>query len=169
MRLHPDTLVLDKRGSYRRDTYGGYYSGGSAGVIGETNSDQRLDRKELVLGVDAMGKTKAYPLRRLEIVEVLNDTFAGNELLVFFDPATRTALAYDRVVDGTPLTFRVEEGTSGVQTLLVDEQTNTTWLAFTGRAIEGELEGRTLDRALSHLSFWFSWTDWNPDTELYTG
>ena len=113
VQLHPDTRVLDKRGSYRRDTYSGYYSGGSAGVIGETNSDQRLDRKELVLGVDAMGETKAYPLRRLEAVEVLNDTFAGNELLVFFDRTTGTALAYDRVVDGTPLTFRVEEGTFG--------------------------------------------------------
>ena len=169
VQLHPDTLVLDKRGSYRRDNYEGYYSGRSAGVIGETNSDDRLNRKELVLGVDAMGETKAYPLRRLEAVGVLNDTFAGNELLVFFDPATGTALAYDRVVDGTPLTFRLEEGTAGVHTLLVDEETNTIWLAYTGRAVEGKLEGQTLDRALSHLSFWFSWTDWNPDTELYTG
>ncbi|MCH8826728.1 MAG: DUF3179 domain-containing protein, partial [Chloroflexi bacterium] len=39
----------------------------------------------------------------------------------------------------------------------------------TGRAIDGELKGQTMERALSHLSFWFAWTDWNPDTELYTG
>ncbi|MQF96144.1 MAG: DUF3179 domain-containing protein [SAR202 cluster bacterium] len=28
--LHPDTLVLDKRGRYQGDTYEGYYRGGSA-------------------------------------------------------------------------------------------------------------------------------------------
>jgi hypothetical protein len=29
------------------------------------------------------------------------------------------------------------------------------------------LNGKALDRVLSHLSFWFAWKDWNPDTELY--
>ena len=26
---------------------------------------------------------------------------------------------------------------------------------------------RMLSRALSHLSFWFAWKDWNPDTEVH--
>ena len=167
--LHPDTLVLDKRGSYQRDTYDGYYSDGSAGVIGESNSDKRIARKELVLGVDANGDTKAYPLRRLQEVPILNDSVAGNDLLVFFDPATGTALVYDRSIDETQLTFRLDGEFQGVQTLLVDDETGSKWLAFTGRAVEGEMKGRTLRRALSHLSFWFSWTDWNPDTELFMG
>ena len=167
--LHPDTLVLDKRGSYQRDTYDGYYSGGSAGVIGESYSDKRLARKELVLGVDANGDTKAYPLRRLQEMPVLNDSVAGNGVLVFFDPATGTALVYERSIDGTRLTFRLDGEPQGVQTLLVDDETGSKWLAFTGRAVEGEMKGQTLRRALSHLSFWFSWTDWNPDTELFMG
>ena len=31
------------------------------------------------------------------------------------------------------------------------------------------MKGTTLKRVPSHLSFWFAWTDWNPETELYTG
>ena len=73
---------------------------------------------------------------------------------------------YDRNVAGRGLTFRVDGEPSGVQRILTDEETGATWSAFTDRAIDGELKGPTLDRALSHLSFWFSWTDWNPDTEL---
>ena len=35
LELHPDTVVLDKFGRYQRDTYEGYYRGGSAGILGE--------------------------------------------------------------------------------------------------------------------------------------
>ena len=42
-------------------------------------------------------------------------------------------------------------------------------MVLSGRAIEGELKGENLERMLSHLSFWFAWKDWNPDTELYAG
>ena len=163
--------MLDKKGLYRSDSYSRYYKDRSAGVLGETRTDHRLNGKELVLGIDVGGDTKAYPLRRLERMPLVNDTFAGQDVLVFYDQATGTALAYTRAVDGKALSFRMEGHSSGAQTILVDnETTSTRWLAFTGVAIEGELEGKTLDRALSHLSFWFAWKDWNPDTDLlYAG
>ena len=167
--LHPDTQVLNKRGRYQGDTYEGYYRNGSAGVIGETIRDGRLDRKELVVGIDFEGNTKAYPFSVLENQPVVNDSVAGRGVLVFFDDSTDTALVFDRKVDGRVLTFRVEGEPSGIGTILVDNETGSRWLAFTGRAIDGALKGKTLNRVLSHLSFWFAWTDWNPDTELYTG
>ena len=46
LNLLPNTLVLDKRGSY--DVYDSYYSGGSTGIIWEFNKDGRLPKKELV-------------------------------------------------------------------------------------------------------------------------
>jgi hypothetical protein len=169
LELHPDTLVLDKRGRYGFDRYRGYYESGSAGVMGESTRDARLDRKELVLGVDIGGITKAYPFGALRRNPVLNDAVAGSSALVYFDDATGTALVYDRTVDGRPLTFRLDGEPRGVLTILVDDETNSRWMAFTGLAISGELEGKTLQRALSHLSFWFAWKDWHPETELYVG
>ncbi|MCH9039281.1 MAG: DUF3179 domain-containing protein [Chloroflexi bacterium] len=169
LELHPDTVALNKSGRYQGDSYTSYYASRSAGVIGESNSDDRLGSKELVVGVDVQGNTKAYPFAELARRQVVNDSFFGQDVLVYFDKGTNTALVYDRNVDGRKLTFRLEGEPSGVQTILVDEETGSTWLAFTGRAIDGELKGETMERMLSHLSFWFAWTDWNPDTELYTG
>ena len=166
---HPDTLVLDKRGMYVVDVYDGYYSGGSPGVLGETLSDGRLDRKELVVGVDAFGTKKAYPLRLLRGQPVVNDVVAGEQVLVYLEPGTETALAYRRSVDGRSLTFRLANEARGALTVLEDLETGSMWMALTGRAIHGPLEGKTLERAASHLAFWFAWKDWNPDTAVYLG
>ena len=165
--LHPDTTVLRKPRK-SQDRYAGYYSNNDAGVLGESSEDDRLGRKELVLGVDVDGSKKAYAFSALEAVGAVSDSFAGRDLLVFLDPATGTGLAYDRRVNGRPLSFQLEDGPAGVQTVMVDEETGSRWRAFTGRAFEGELKGQTLARLTSHLSFWFAWKDWYPETELYT-
>ena len=167
--LHPDTRVLDKKGRYEYDSYSGYYTGRSAGVLGESGTDERLGRKDLVLGVDVGGRTKAYSLNSLAQSPSLNDSLGGQDLLVFFEGSTGTALVYDRSVDGTTLTFKVESASSGARTVLVDAETGTRWSALTGAALEGELRGNSLSRLPSHLSFWFAWKDWNPGTEVYGG
>ena len=169
LEANPETLVLDKGGRYRFDSYSGYYSGGSAGVIGEARRDGRLDRKALVVGVSLGGGTKAYPIEVLAIEPVVNDSLGGENVLVYMERKTETALVYDRTVDGRALTFRLSKEGVGAFALLVDEETGTTWLALTGKAIDGPLKGKVLTRAPSHLSFWFAWKDWNPATEVYTG
>ena len=163
---HLETLVLDKLGRYGVDIYETYYETGATGVLGETVSDARLYAKELVLGVQAMDRTKAYPLRLMKDWPVINDSLGGEDLLIFLEQGTGTPLAYRRTVAGRSLTFRLLEGV-GAQTVLVDDETGTKWAAITGRAVDGPLEGENLERAHSHLSFWFAWKDWNPDTEVY--
>ena len=36
-----------------------------------------------------------------------------------------------------------------------------------GVALSGDLEGQSLERLTSFVSFWFAWTDYHPGTELY--
>lgn len=164
---HPDTLALNKGGRYRFDTYDSYYRGGSAGVLGETRSDDRLDRKTLVVGVVLGGNAKAYPFDLLSEMPVVNDSLGGGEVLVYLEPETETALVYDREIDGRVLTFSMGEGGQGALSVLVDAETGSRWAALTGKAIDGPLRGTVLSRAPSHLSFWFAWNDWNPETEVY--
>jgi uncharacterized protein (DUF3820 family) len=38
---------------------------------------------------------------------------------------------------------------------------------LTGRAIDGPLAGKVLARLTSNYSFWFAWSDFYPDTQLY--
>lgn len=103
------------------------------------------------------------------MVPVLNDSFAGQDVLVFMDRGTETALAYDRRVDGRSLTFSLSPETSGARSVLIDnDETGSLWMAITGQAFEGPLKGKRLERVPSHLSFWFAWKDWNPHTELST-
>ena len=163
--LHPETKFLD---IFKSDPYEGYYADyNRPGVIGERNIDDRLSTKDLVVGVNFDGAPKAYPLKKLESSPVLNDSVGGRDALVYFDSPSGTALVYDRAVDGRALNFAMDPDTSGVLTTMVDKETGSRWMAFTGLAVEGEFEGRRLDRIPSHLSFWFAWTDWNPDTELW--
>ena len=164
---HPDTKILDKGGRYSRDSYTSYYGSGSAGVLGEAVSDDRLDRKDLVVGIDLGGNTKAYPFEALVREPVINDVVGGHDVFIYMDRGTETALAYDRVVDGRMLTFRLGTAGSGPQARLIDDETGSVWIALTGLGVEGPLKGHVLERAPSHLSFWFAWKDWNPETELY--
>jgi hypothetical protein len=165
--LNPDTLVLDKRGRSSRDSYQSYYTNGSAGVIGESVRAERLPRKERVVGVAGATGVKAYSFSALELTPVVNDTFADLDVVVLLDAAIQTGLAYSRTVEGRTLTFDLAPDGVGIFTALVDRETGSRWLALTGRAVVGEMKGATLERVLSHLSFWFAWTDWNPETALY--
>ena len=160
--LHPDTLVLDKRGRFRGDTYESYYQNGSAGIIGESNKDNRLPTKELVVGLDLdldlEGKTIAYPFREISNRPVINDFFAGQDVLVTFEPESETGVVFNRRVDGRTLHFRpiIRDNAQGGMLLMQDDETSTVWQALTGRAIDGELEGTVLTRLPSHYSFWFA-------------
>ena len=165
--LQPNTLVLDKGGRYQYDVYDSYYVGGSTGVLGEARVDSRLRSKELVVGVEYGGHTKAYSLNELRDQLVVNDTLAGEGFVVYLDGNTDTAVVFKRKVKGRLLTFRLEEEGAGPQARLVDDETGTEWVALTGRAAEGPLKGERLTRASSHISFWFAWKDWNPDTDVY--
>ena len=164
---HPDTLALDKNGGfYSRDSYESYYdSNRSVGVIGQKNKDERLENKDLVLGVGFDDGPKAYPFEVLRRVRIVNDAILGQPALVYFDDTADTAFAYESTVDGRQLTFRLTGEDD--EEYLVDNETGTKWVPFTGTAFEGEFAGRRLERIHSTASFWFAWTDFYPDTELF--
>ena len=164
LKLHPDTLVLDKHGRYQSDSYEGYYRGGSAGILGESNKDNRLSRKDLVLGVALDGAAKAYPFQSMVDQPIINDFWAGKEILVVFDRISETGAVFERRLGGRSLSFQLVPKDSF---LFRDQETNSTWQALTGRAIEGPLAGETLTRLTSNYSFWFAWSDFYPDTQLY--
>ncbi len=139
-----------------------------------------------MLGVDLVGAAKAYPFQIMADQGAINDFFSGNFLLVAFDPLSETAAAFDRTVEGSPLTFEalpdqspqaaIADGgqespansaySDGVF-LLRDQETGSTWQALTGRAIDGPLAGTALRRLPSFYSFWFAWSDFHPSTEVY--
>ena len=162
---HPDTLALDKGFAGSSDPYDRYYRDRNPGVIGERHEDDRLPTKELVLGVGFDSQPKAFPHSVLAESGLVNDSVAGEPVLVYFDPVTATALAFHRTLDGQELTFQLSETDDGAY--LIDDQTGTKWVPFTGQAIDGELAGRALDWVHAINVFWFAWTDFFPDSEVF--
>ena len=160
---HPDTLALDT-GSRPYDPYASYYISGRTGIIPEANSDERLSTKELVLGLVGDDSQRAYAHSGLEGEQVVNDVFEGAEIVVVRDEASRSAGAFNRRVGDR--VFMFEPGDAG-NSEMVDAETGSTWSKLTGVAVTGELEGERLDTYPSFNSFWFGWSDYYPNTEVW--
>jgi hypothetical protein len=168
-RLYPDTIVLDQ-GGQRFDPYSSYYVNGSAGVLGERNSDDRLGLKEFVLGIQLPGFQEAYAFRDLSDMPVVNDRLGDQDLLVVFDRDAATGVAFDRLVDGRVLTFDLAPDAPGAPEGLLairDRETGTLWSGLTGEATEGALAGAQLQQLTFTQVFWFAWTDFFPDAPLW--
>ncbi len=96
---HPDTLVLSRETGYRRDydrdPYAGYES--ETGLyFPVAKRDPRYHPKERVLGLELDGKFKAYPFAELSQTKgEVRDKLAGRDILIRFDPAHRSARAFD--------------------------------------------------------------------------
>ncbi len=104
--VHPDTVAL-RKGSRGGDPYVGYYGGRSAGVIGESNRDDRLATKELVLGLGFDGDPLAFPHSQLRAQQLVNLVQPGGAAVIYFDPATDTAPAFSSVVGERELSFQL--------------------------------------------------------------
>ena len=149
MNRHPDTLVLDKGGSYGSDVNKGYYNGGLTGIIGESNKDRRLPKKELVIGMTVSGNAKAYPFSAISQETVIDDHFTGKEVVITFDPTSESGTAFAWWLKGRILSFELAAGRAGVA-LMQDRETRSLWQVLTGQAVEGELFGERLERLPSH-------------------
>ena len=161
---YPDTLALRKPKYTGFDSYDSYYRSDAAGLVGETFRDDRLEIKQLVVGVNVADKAIAYPYFELEASPVLNDAVAERKLLVTFNAETESIGVFDREVDGRTLTFSELESDNHN---MKDQETGSTWNRLTGQGIEGPLKGKALTKIPYTSSFWFGWKDNYPDTLVY--
>ncbi len=178
---YPDGAVLTRETgftrSYGRNPYTGYDSLRQPFLFsGEL--DERLPALERVLGLElAEDETfVAYSFSALSEVQVVNDTVAGRELVVFWQAGAVSALdagqidqsrdvgvavLFERTLDGEVLSFSLtDEGQ------FQDDQTGSTWNVF-GEALDGELVGSQLDQVIAAPHFWFAWAAFHPDTTVY--
>lgn len=121
---------------------------------------------EVVFGTEVNGDARAYPLRILGHHELANDHLGGAPVAMTFCTLCRTALLFDRRVDGQTLTFRTSGLLLRSNKVMVDSETQTLWEQLTGRGLAGEHEGRQLDRYLVTTTDWADWRDQHPGTDV---
>ena len=99
-RRHPNTQVLSTdtgfARDYTRDPYAGYTQDPTI-MFPVTGRSLRYHPKELVIGIEAGGKFKAYPFVELAKIngDKMLDTLGGKTLTVRFDPEHRTGSIFD--------------------------------------------------------------------------
>jgi len=184
-RLHPDTLVMSPDTEYSEHyrpkgqvvQRGNTRFGMAFFPASMTRGDLRLPPFDKVLGVtlakrDADGKQtgttlrRAYPIKTLqESGGVLNDKLNETPAAILFDPKTVSATAVSRLLDGKTLTFEARKMPDD-SLAYYDKETGTRW-SIEGKAEEGMLAGKALDRLDAHLSQWYGWFAYFPDTTIY--
>jgi len=131
--------------------------------------DMRRPPKERTLGLPSSESDPGigFPFGALDAAgddwTVVETTYEGDDVVVFWDSRARGAMAFRPVVDGRRLHFRATG--KGI----VDEETGTRW-AVDGRGISGPLRTEALSPILdAYVAFWASWQHFHPDTRLWEG
>ena len=114
----------------------------------------------MVLGIDAGNSRKAYPVALLRKQGVLNDQ-VGSVPVLLIHSAGDTTTVFSRLVGRRTLTFHAAK--PGV----VDSETGSTWTPY-GECIAGKLKGEKLETITPSPTFWFSWAEFYPDTQVFT-
>jgi hypothetical protein len=122
-----------------------------------------LADREPVVSLDLGGEARAYPAQILTWHEIVNDVVAGRPVTVTYCPLCNSAVAFSREVDGRTLEFGVSGKLYKSALVMYDRQTNSLWLHFEGRAIQGPLTGARLDLIPVQLLSFGEWRGEYPD------
>jgi hypothetical protein len=125
--------------------------------------DKRLPMKSFVLGVSADGQSRTYPAVVVADQKLINDELGDTPLAIFcIDDYMQV---FDRRVVGATLTFDKADQGSG----FVDKETGSEW-SPTGKCTTGQYYGTQLS-AIPHYNkiFWFVWSDYFPNCDIYGG
>ena len=121
-----------------------------------------------MLGVQLNGSYKAYYSVALQRSRIVNDVVGGEEILVLGSATSQGARAYYRGGRSFRLAPSDGDGRLGIPSIIEDTD-GRTWQVTEEFLVNMADESERLARIPTHMSFWFGWFQFHPDTELYTG
>lgn len=130
--------------------------------------DARLRADALVLGIREAGHAAAYPLTNKDgrygsEALAFEKTLGSQKLVLFSDPAARTAAAYHPLLKDRPLSFVASS--EGNTPRWIDRETHSTW-TLEGQCTVGPLKGQSLVPADSIRARWYAWSASYPKSEI---
>lgn len=167
--MYPSTKVLSNVTGFNRNysffPYGDYRTNNNNLLFSVNPDDNRLPRKDRVLGVIVNEGAKVYEFSKLqEGVMAINDVFNGKEVVVAGSKGQNFMVAFYRLLeDGTILEF--EPVQNGGDVILKDNEGNT-WNVF-GEAVEGARAGEKLPGTSSFVGYWMAWGSFYPGAEIH--
>lgn len=133
-----------------------------------------LKPRDLMLGVQAFGASRAFPFERVIREKLVQDHVGTEPVMLVVGPDGESVRAFrQRIpgVNGVPEFYRtVEEKPPGkldaAAPLLMDDATGSRW-NFQGCAVEGRTKGACLERIEVIKDYWFDWRHYNRQTSVY--
>lgn len=137
----------------------------------QANEVAYLDPSDRVIGVTIDSKARAYPIRVLNLHEIVNDKIGEVPFIVTYCPLCDSAAVFDR---RTPIGER-EFGVSGLlynsNILMYDRggQPESLWSQVLGAGVSGPAAGLKLRALPMELTTWRDWKASHPETQVLAG
>lgn len=129
-----------------------------------------LNNDEPGLGLTVNGESRFYPYKILVWHEIVNDTIAGEPVLVTYCPLCATGIVFERRVDGEVQEFGVS-GRLWQSNLLMynragNEENESLWSQVLGEAVLGVHTGKKLSVVRSDVVRFGDWKEAHPNTKV---
>jgi hypothetical protein len=129
-----------------------------------SEADRWIEDNELVLAIIYKGEKRVYPFQILVWHEIVNDTIAGDPLLITYCPLCGSGIAYRRSFNGAAVEFGTTGKLYNSNLVMYDRKTDTWWTQIDGKAIVGELTGEELTEISIDTVAWREWKQVHPDS-----
>lgn len=166
-REHPDGKVLQPEPEFQ-DLYADADWEAQIGelpTVTPVDPKDRLQPRDLVVGITLGGASRAYPMEDLRKQAPVLDTLGGVPLLLLVEQDGVSVRAFRREVEGKTLELFQKAGSTPPE--LLDAETGSVW-DFSGRAVAGPLAGKSLERVQTLKDYWFDWKQYNPDSGVFS-
>ena len=121
---------------------------------------------DLVVSVTSGETTRAYPLRILNLHEIVNDSIAGEHIAVTYCPLCGTAMVFDRKFGDEVKTFGVSGLLYNSDVLMYDRESESLWSQLAVESVAGTMVGTPLNWRASAVMKWKAWKERYPAGEV---
>jgi hypothetical protein len=159
--LVPDPEIVKKKGYANPDWEQAI---AKLPTVGAVDQNDPLKPRDLIIGIELNGKSKAFPFSTLKKNRAILDSIDGVPVLVLLAKDDLSVRAFETKVDEIALSLYVNN--QPPSDLFFDINTGTQW-NFEGKGVSGPLAGQQLKRIPILKDYWFDWKNYHPDTKVY--
>jgi hypothetical protein len=123
-----------------------------------------LDDDDIVLGYQSDSGAYAYPVKMLNLHEIVNDVIDGVPVLISYCPLCASGVVYSRLLGDRELVFGNTSALCESDLIMFDGETGSYWHQVIGEAIVGPLAGQRLTVLPSRMTTWSQWKTLHPQT-----
>ena len=125
-----------------------------------------LQDDDMVIGYASETDAYAYPVKILNLHEIVNDVIDGVPVLVSYCPLCASGVVYSRELDGQVMIFGNTSALYESDLVMYDHLTGSYWFQVIGEAIVGPLTGKRLKLLPSVTTTWGRWKALHAGTKV---